>query len=292
MLELTEKNHFKFGYDGTRWFEDRKGPADAGAETWTVAYGRASRPVLDFRHECIEAARRIKAASDREPWVLYSGDVAGEIAVQAFRFAAVPFTAAITAFEDNLNRAEVRHSVKFCEMHKVDYRILRLGVRQFFEGGAALELAKRAHCADPTLLPTLWAMDRADGYPVVPRGECSLAKASGPWALVETERGASVYRHLLAQKRAGTAAFFQYTPELVRSFLEDPFIADVMKGPAENVQAQVREMHGRYFLLAPRPEGEGLANTKNLHDAIRPELERQFGSYGGVATTPIAEVLA
>ena len=129
-LQLSHRNHFRFGYNGI-WFTERKKAEDR----WNVAYGRCERPVADWRTECINTARLIREATSEDLWVLFSGGIDSEVVVQSFMFAGIPFKVAITCFDSDLNRQDVRYAVKFCETHQIPYRLLKLDIIDFFESG-------------------------------------------------------------------------------------------------------------------------------------------------------------
>ena len=93
-LQLTHRNHFKFGYN-QHWFADRRTPDD----NWCVAYGRCQRSIKDWRSECIATARLIRDDNDHDLWVLFSGGIDSEVVLQSFLFAGIRVRAAITCFK-------------------------------------------------------------------------------------------------------------------------------------------------------------------------------------------------
>jgi hypothetical protein len=298
MLELSHNNHFKFGYDG-RWFVDRETPE----QTWSVGYGRCERPVRDWRWECIETARIIRTKTDKDLWVMFSGGIDSEVVVQAFLFAGIKVNAAITSFRNNLNRQDVRFAVKFCETHGVPYKLLHIDIEEFFESGAALKTAERTRCVHPVLLHTMWAMDQVDGYPILGSGECYLVKRKPPadapdaaptWEMTEKERIASWYRHLMVQNRPGCAGFFQYTPEIMLSFLKDPLVEDLCRNRIEGHNDTMKLkpiVYRKYFLLEPRTKFTGFENVHHLDEQLRPELEKRWGEFNGIVLTPYEKLL-
>ena len=300
-LELTHRNHFRFGYAidddaAPRWFVDRPSPE----ARWSVAYGRAVREPADWRAECIETARLVAAATDLDLWVLFSGGIDSEIVVQSFLFSGIPFRVAITRFRHDLNRHDIAFAIKFCEAHGLRYRLLDLDVERFFASGAALDYALEARCVQPQLLHTMWAMDQVDGYPILGSGECYLARRApagggAVWEMHEKERIAAWYRHLLAKSRAGCAGFFQWNPENMLAFLRDPLVAalcDDRLADEEDSSAVKPVVYRGHFLFEPRPKYHGFEHVMHLDDALRPELERRLGAWNRIAATPYRELLA
>ena len=292
LLQLSDKNHFCFGYnDG--WYNWRERPADR----WRVAYGRCSRPVMDWRSECIATARAIRSTTNLDLWVLFSGGIDSEVVIQSFMFAGVQIRAAITCFHDDLNIQDVRYAVKFCETHEVPYRLLRLDIKHFFRAGLALRYAEGTKCVQPQLLHTMWAMDQIDGYPILGSGECFLERqsaidgcgaqsAASIWVMAEKERIASWYRHLIRTQREGCAGFFQYTPEIMLSFLMDETISRLCTNQIEEFDdtKPIKQLvYRKYFLLEPRKKYHGFENVLHLDEELRPELDRKFGDHNAIA---------
>ena len=301
-LELSHRNHFRFGYD-ERWFVPRPSPFAA----WQVAYGRSAHVPADWRAACIDTARLIRAATELDLWVLFSGGLDSEVTLQSFLFAGIPVRAAITRFAGDLNRHDIAYAIRFCEAHQVPYRMLDLDIERFFGSGAALDYALRAACVQPQLLHTMWAMDQIDGYPILGSGECYLVRraaepddvgttrAGGVWEMQEKERIAGWYRHLLAAGRAGCAGFFQYDPANMLAFLRDPVIValceDRLPGLTDTTQVK-GIVYRRHFLLEPRPKFHGFENVLHLDDALRPELLRRLGAHDAVARTEYRTLVA
>lgn len=286
-LQLSDQNHFRFGYNAT-WYNSRTLPDDQ----WQVAYGRSRRPVMDWRSECIAAARAIRSSTDLDLWVLYSGGIDSEVVVQSFMFADIPIKVAITSFHDDLNIQDVRYAIKFCETHDVPYRVLRLDINRFFRSGTALEYAEGTNCVQPQLLHTMWAMDQVDGYPILGSGECFLARRNPPgedepvWEMFEKERIASWYRHLMKNNREGCAGFFQFTPEIMLSFLLDETVSRLCTNQIESFSDTMpikSQIYRKYFLLEPRKKYHGFENVLHLDERLRPELERRFGDHNAIA---------
>ncbi len=301
-LELSHRNHFRFGYDG-RWFVARPSPFAA----FEVAYGRSPHLPADWRAACLDTARLIRAATEADLWVLFSGGLDSEVVVQAFLFAGIPVRVAITRFADDLNRHDIAYAIRFCESHQVPYRMLDIDIRRFFESGAALDYALRATCVQPQLLHTMWAMDQVDGYPILGSGECYLVRRAaepgeagatrkgGIWEMLEKERIAGWYRHLLAAGRAGCAGFFQYDPSNMLAFLRDPVVAALCEDrlPGVGDTAAVKGVvYRRHFLLEPRPKFHGFENVLHLDDTLRPELMRRMGAHDAIARTAYGDLLA
>jgi hypothetical protein len=299
---LSHRDHFRFGYDGT-WFAPRPAPE----AVWQVAYGRAAQGPIDWRGACIGTARLLRAATDQDLFVLFSGGLDSEVVLQSFLFAGIGVTAAITRFARDLNRHDIAYAIRFCETHQVPYRLLDIDIEHFFASGAALDYARRATCVQPQLLHTMWAMDQVDGYPILGSGECYLERRGaapdepgaspqgGIWEMLEKERIAGWYRHLMVTGRPGCAGFFQYDPGNMLAFLRDPLVAALCEDRYPDLAHSglaKGAVYRRHFLLERRPKFHGFENVMHLDDALRPVLHAEMGAHDAIARTPYADLVA
>ncbi len=296
--ELSHRNHFRFGYDG-RWFVDRP----SIHASWEVAYGRATYQAPDWRAACVDTARLLRAATELDLWVMFSGGLDSEVVLQSFLFAGIPVRAAITRFAHDLNRHDIAWAIRFCEAHQVPYRLLDIDIERFFDSGAALDHGLRATCVQPQLLHTMWAMDQVDGYPILGSGECYLVRrvvedgdepppGASPggvvWEMLEKERIAGWYRHLMRSGREGCAGFFQFDPGNMLAFLRDPMIValcDDRIAHARDSTVVKAPMYRRHFLLERRPKFHGFENVMHLDDALRPILRARLPGHDAIART-------
>lgn len=234
MFQYTADNHFKFGYDKT-WFTDRTSEKNK----WSVEYGRCNRTVQSFRLECISAASRIY--DQREGLsvdVLFSGGSDSEIVLRSFKELKVPINVHIMRYDNYVNAHDWSYAYVICQSLNIKPIFHDLDLIDFWESGKCMEYADLSKCVSPQLLPHMWLMDRVDGLPVMGSGESYTARLDinskrkfqfteknystlVPWVLYEREKIASWYRFPIKRGRPAVPGFFQYSPELMVSFLDD-----------------------------------------------------------------------
>lgn len=301
-IELTQNNHFQFGYNGMA-FRNRESATDA----WWVHYGPCAREPFPFRQECVATARLIQMKTDLPIYVLFSGGVDSEVALQSFVEAGIPVTAAILRFGDDLNIHDISYAVITCEKLGVPYRFFELDILKFWKGEAD-SYANATRCVSPQLLSTMWLIDQIPGYPVMGSGECLLVKRipdghnleskeypDTEWDLWEKEKIASWFRHFMVRGRDGCPSFYQYTPEIMLAYLRDPFVRDLAnnrifgKYTTESVKFAIYNQH---FKLLPRPKFSGFEKVEPQDAVYRKELVERFPDSNQIVYTPYTEVLS
>lgn len=297
---LTHKNHFQFGYDGQA-FHFRKNPD----QQWFVSYGACSSKPLDFKKECLRTAELIKQQAKAPVHVMFSGGVDSEVALRSFVEAGIPVTAAILRFKNDLNIHDISWAVLTCEALKVPYRFYELDVLDFWKN-RIFDYAEKTYCVTPQLLPTMWLADQIDGYPVMGSGECLFVKEvpvgyqpgispyeKSDWFLWEKEKIASWYRHFMIYQRDACPGFFQYTPEIMLSYLLDPLVQELIsdriigKLTTESSKLKIYQQH---FDLITRPKYTGFEKIQNEDAFYRKILRESFPGCDQVHKTKVADL--
>lgn len=264
-LWLTEWNHFKFGYNGKE--NTRR---QSVKDQWFAVYGRCKRSPKNFYHECLITARRIAEIANQPIWVLMSGGIDSEVVAQSFYLAEIPFNVAICRYRGGLNEHDYIYAVQFCEKYGVPYQFYDLDILRFWNS-EGLQYAIDSQCISPQLIAVMWLMDQVPGYPVLGSGECLLEKKqnSCEWELWEKEKVASWYRHLQLRGRPGCPGFFQFTPEIMLSYLLDPDV-QAMKAnldPRIVSSTQIKQgLYKKYFDLEDRPKFTGFERV--IHEDL------------------------
>ncbi len=300
MFQYTHRNHFKFGYNGD-WFANRSRPA----EEFTVAYGECTRRPGDFRSECIRAARLVRDSTELPLNVLFSGGADSEVVVRSFAAAGIATKISILRFRDGLNQHDIRYAIDFCEQAGLAFEFVDLDLLKFWEN-ELFDYAEKSSCVSPQHCATMWLCDQVDGLPIIGAGECYLTidyvddyfegrfvpgkspYRVGSWDLCEREKDASWYRFLINTGRPGLGGFFQYTPELMYSFLADDWTRKLVRceveGEVENSNTKLA-VYKRYFDLRDRPKYTGFEQVMDYDRIHRSELEALYPDSDQVAKT-------
>lgn len=300
--QLTHRNHFEFGYvsdDQFRPFTARKSSSDL----WTVRYGRSARMPMNFRAECCETARTISRSTNDPIVVLFSGGADSEVALRSFAESGIEVSVAILRFAEDLNVHDYAWAVIVCESLGVPYRFYDLDLRKFWKSTEAMEYAQATQCVSPQLISTMWLVDQIKGYPVLGSGEHYIAKRppANPsqardeyprthWDLIEKEKIAAWYRHFLVRNREGCPGFFQFTPEIMLSWLVDPIGLDLwndrIPGKLDSTSSKLR-VYKQHFAIQNRPKYSGFEKLTEDDLSFRKTLYELFAEADWAYATPV-----
>ena len=307
MFDYTHKNHFQFGYrihDNHYWMFPHC--ADAEHE-FAVKYGVCKKPPFNFKGECYRAARLIHESSDEIANIMFSGGNESEIIVRSFFDQGLPFKVSILKFKQNLNLHDIAFAVVFCEQRGIEYDLVELDIKQFFDG-EVYAYAERTQCPSPMLPPTMWLADQIDGLPILGSGEPYVAKVipddyipgespyeQSEWVFQEKERIQSWYRHFFVQQRDAVPGFFQYTPELMYSFLNSPTVHGLVDNKRIGKLSTVStkgEIYRLWFAdMIPRPKFTGYEKIMDWDETVREVLEEKYGQYSRIESMEYSKFL-
>jgi hypothetical protein len=286
----TEKNHFRFGYDGHHAYHGRTSPE----QKFSFEYGRSSQRLTSWREANRLAAKSIRKNFDGPLWILFSGGTDSECVARAFWEADVPFRLATLRMEDGLNAHDLEHAFAFAQEISHPLELFDLNMREFWQSDLLYRYADPIQCVSPILVAHLWLADQVDGIPIIGQGECYLKKdipadyvpgespyLPSPWRLIESERLCSLYRHFILNNRPAVPGFFQYLPEQIFTFLNDnPILSDLVQnktigklGTRTSKNQMVRHF---YPEINERQKFTGFENISELHDKLRAHLAARF----------------
>lgn len=211
MLDLTYRNHFKFGYNG-EYYNLRLSPDDK----FNVRYGPCLREPYPFREECIATAKIIGESTDLKIYVLLSGGIDSEVVVRSFMANDIPITCVTGIYDNGINEHDIKRTFDFCKKYDLNHETFSINVEDFWRKNL-LEYADRTYCITPQASVVMWLADQVDGYVVLGNGDGCY----GHGKLAEKEKIVGWYRHYMATNKHGSPGFFQYTPELMLSFINE-----------------------------------------------------------------------
>lgn len=305
MQFLTHNNHFKFGYNN-EWFRFRQSPDDA----WTVSYGCCERPVGDFRAECHATARLIRDSIQEPLALLFSGGADSEVVLRSFVEQKIPIDVVICQFADKLNAFDVDVAITCCEQLGIPYKLVALDILEFLNSGRYLEYADATQIRSPELCSTMWLADQIDNVPIMGSGECYVVKRvpmsyidgvspydPTPWDMYEKELIAGWYRHFMrpGHERLAVPGFFQYTPEIMLSFLQDQRVVDLVHDRVIGKRSTLTSKLGiyqKYFPLANREKYTGYERLSARVTDIRLILRQRYPKANGIFLTEYPDLVA
>lgn len=183
-------------------------------------------PVESYYKELYKNAQRMRDTFSGQFDVLFSGGIDSEVVVRTFKDLGIKHNTFIFRFENQYNYRDVESAIKIAEGLNIPYKIVDFSLQKFFENDA-YDIFKKSGCIRSARLPHLKFSDYLDNIPVMGDAEPYWMKKDGEWkfALNESNHNCSIY--LCNQGRENICDWYEYTPNVIRSFIDLPIIQDL-----------------------------------------------------------------
>ncbi len=289
--QMSLNNHFKFGYDG-EFFVERNGID----QEFCVQYGKCEEPVMDWRYHCTQSAKQISEIYAGKPiYVCLSGGIDSEVVARSFLSANIRPKIIIIRHANDFNLHDFCWAVGFCETEGLDYEFFDLDLIEFWESGEVYEYAKVAHGISPqmcTLLKIMQHVHDLGGVAVLGalEREFRYSKKYNSWGLTELENFACLYRYVIKTKINVVPSFFNWSPEILLSYMNDHLLNQIMKNtgkPYSRTSHAKSEIYSRYWPLQKRQKYAGYEKLIEYNKKHRSQLESIHSEYTSSIFTPV-----
>lgn len=224
MFEVTEKNHYRFSWDGQA-FVLPKSPQSIFA----VGFGSVRRRPFSFREECVIAARKIAERTSKPIAVALSGGLDSEVVARSFHEARVPFYCLTLRYPKALNEHDIVYAQEYCQEAGIRLEIVDLDIERFWQ----TELF--GYCQKYGVYSThrpvmMWLADHVNDCLVIGGGDLKIQRQSGSTAhfIKEGSDSAAQVAAAVLNGQQVCSRFFVYTPELMLAFLQNQDVKEFL----------------------------------------------------------------
>lgn len=242
-FEHTQNNHFRWGF-GDDWHNDPD-----PEKQYKIHLGYATRPVMSFREECINAAKLIAEKTTKPIVVGLSGGSDSQMVCLAFREAGIPFKAIIVSMFDGgkmTNEYDIKTAYEFCKKYGIEYMESFVGLEGFYKTKGVEYAAKYGSASVAVEVQTSTMDFLGKDYCYIMAGGDIMFHPYQAWITPDIEqplmpftngkltvpcwwqKPQPILQHMIASEYEGTSKFFLYTPELILSYLKDPAVQDFL----------------------------------------------------------------
>ena len=225
----------------------------------------------NYFEESLLAAQKIEAQRSGKLYIMYSGGIDSEYAISVFDFLKIDFTPVIIKFHKNYNKHDVDYALKFCEKKGIEPLIVDLDFDYFVKSGDLLKITTDMKCSIYHRAATAYVIGKLDGTVLCGDGEpyIRLNEEESSWEIKIFQHDYSIVNYYINNGIYGTPHFNRYTPQMMRTFLEDPRMYDLANNKVLGKLGSDSSkyiIYNRYsnFFLSPRPKYHGYELIENL----------------------------
>lgn len=205
MFEYTKNNHIICSYSNN---------------SLNFSHGKVKNH-CSWRDECKNVAKELYDKYGDKLIILLSGGLDSEVVLHSFISCGIIPKVVILRYERNLNLHDINYALRICAARGISPTILDVNVKDFFENHL-LDFANFTKCSSPQLNLLMYYANKVDGIPVIGAGENFLIRKEGEKQIYDLEeaRVVSIYKFFENTSREAIPSFFQYTPEVMISYLQ------------------------------------------------------------------------
>lgn len=208
MFEYTKNNHFDY--------YKRKHGSCSSHQSW--------------RDECKNVARELYDKHGNDLIVMLSGGVDSEVVLLSFLAAGIKPRVGMLRFENHINSHDLSFGFKRCADNELIPEIIDVNVASFFKK-QLIPFSERTRISSPQINLHAYFFDTVDGIPIIGAGENFLVEKDGIVYDQEDEYLMRYVRYFIEKDRECIPTFFQYTPEIMLSFLQRKSVYDWVENP-------------------------------------------------------------
>lgn len=215
----------------------------------------------DYFKESKLAAQIIESNKTGNLYLMYSGGVDSEYALNIFLILGIPITPVIVKLLPNYNNHDVDYAFKFCKSKNLNPLVIDIDYDKFITSGKMLSLALDMRSSLPHYTTTAHAILQLDGTVICGDGEPYIKKDGEEWNIHIYEYDYSLPNLYLNKNINGVVHFNRYTPQMFRTFLLDQRLKDL----ANNLIYGKLGSHSSKYIIYNRFSEFKLEERKKFH---------------------------
>ena len=251
-------------------------------------YSNCTRDLKSFKEEVFYTGKLLAEELKNEKIRLcYSGGVDSHVMLLSFiELKIVDFTVAIAKFsygsQKFINEHETKFAIDFCNQHYVDYKIYNIDLKSYWNPINLVKFTDSCRCNNTADAIHLWLASEIvnDGYaPIFGYGppDIQYNEESNQWCIRRECPAASFYEFFLKNNIKGIPLFYNYTPELILSFINNLMCkANIAKNQVQKSSGKLYA-YSQYFNVPQKNVCSGLETIRKERRNINRFLKNRYG---------------
>lgn len=125
-MNFSHENYVEYG-----WGSKKYGKRTNDEDRFWIKYNRCEREPLDFKSECLNAARLIYESTEKKIYVHYSGGIDSEVVCLSFIKENIPFEVVTWVYKNDLNKHDICYAIDFCKRYGIKQNFIEINIRDF-----------------------------------------------------------------------------------------------------------------------------------------------------------------
>lgn len=232
-------------------------------EKFKITIDKLPKSTTNYYQESLLAAQEIEANKTGQLFLMYSGGVDSEYALSCFLDQGINIRPVIIRLQPMYNVHDIDHAFNFCSAKELDPLVINVNFDNFVKSGQLLKTSVDIKSSIFHLAVTAHTIGQLNGTVICGDGEPYICKNedTSKWEIKIFEYDFALANFYKDNSIVGTPHFNRYTPQMMRSFLEDPRMIEL----SQNAVTGKLGSHSSKFLIYNRHSNFGLAERPKYH---------------------------
>ena len=188
-------------------------------DTFSISIDRLPAKFDNHYIEACRAAEEIYNLKQGKLYLMYSGGVDSEYALNVFLSLGMDVTPVVVRMNPYYNAHDFKYASDFCDSKNITPVIIDIDLKEFITSGKILDIAKSMRSSVYQYSTTAHAISKLDGTIICGDGEPYINNQNGVWSVTVYEYDYALVNYYKDNNIHGTPHFNRYTPEMMISFL-------------------------------------------------------------------------
>jgi hypothetical protein len=276
-------------------------PSGSG-DTFHVSIDAPTNKQPDYLKECQQVAEYVYGNRQGKLYLMYSGGVDSEFALNVFLSLGIDITPVIIKLNPGYNDHDVKYAFDFCTSKNLKPLVIDIDFDTFVKSGQIIDLAEKYKIGVYQLPSTFNVLPKIDGTIIMgSHGPTHIAKDQKTkiWNVDEYEPFWTCLDFFKQNNLYGCPFFLAYSPEQYLAFMQDPIMTELANNQIPGKLGSNSSKWRIFNNLAPfnmieRPKFTGYENIENSpifqHEHLK-QFDQYKQSWGGTHNEPFFEML-
>ena len=267
-------------------------------EPFIVNYDPIITPLLDFKEECIIAAKNAVSynVNNLHIAVMMSGGIDSQFVAESLFLANIPFTCVIGRLQNKsgeiFNKHDYEYAERWCQEHNIDKVYCDIDI--FTDDKILIDYALSAQSFSPQYACHMyimkWCSDKGYFF-IAGNGEMDIVLIEKKYYMMDEQREFTLNNFCILNDIPGVFQFWKQDGRLISAFLNLPTVKLLMSAHVTRLLDHKHACFSDIFEFEDRTKKTGFELIQEWDMPLRKYLKERVGQYDQKYYTPITHFL-
>lgn len=256
-----------------------------------IEYDNITSPAVDFKTECISAAKKATADTILPLVVMMSGGIDSELVAESLRLANIPFNAVICRLiskDITVNNHDFQYAERWCKKHSVEIIYCDIDIDK--QSNLLCQYALSASGFSPQYACHMyimkWCSDKGFFF-LAGNGEMDFIFRDNQYYMLDEQREFTLGNFCRLHNLTGVWQFWKQDARLAAAFLQLPTVKQLMKEKVLRILDYKHKCFADIFEFEARIKQTGFEEIQEWDYILRNTMKNVNGKFDDKYYTPL-----